>query len=183
MKRLNIDISREVVLDLETLGVTPGCVVLSIGACTVDQRYTFYRAINIQDSLAQCFHKEAATEEWWKEQQIKNPKAAEAVISGPYTVREALGEFAYWYKELIGATAIWGNGSDFDRPILAAAYKLVGMEVPWSYRHARCFRTLKALYSDVETPTFAGIKHHALDDALNEAAHLQKIIQEVNNGY
>jgi inhibitor of KinA sporulation pathway (predicted exonuclease) len=43
-----------------------------------------------------------------------------------------------------------------------------------------CFRAVKNLFKDVIAPPKTGTHHNALDDAINQTKHLQKIIQVHN---
>ena len=68
---------------------------------------------------------------------------------------------------------VWSNGADFDVPMLAHAYTQVGIEIPWKFWNARCFRTWKSLpgSKNVKLPPMAGVKHNALTDAVTQAQH------------
>lgn len=166
---------KDAVLDLETVGVNPGCVVLSIGATTLagDE---FYVAIQPASCIAAGLVINNDTLEWWNS--LDNNLAFDAAWLGTTSLKDALYSFSNYYKDL-GVTAIWGNGAGFDMPILAAAYRAVGIPVPWAHTEERCYRTLRALYPHIAATDFAGIKHHALHDAKYEAAHLRKILEAI----
>jgi exodeoxyribonuclease VIII len=67
---------------------------------------------------------------------------------------------------------VWGNGADFDLPILSAAYVAAGFGgPPWKPYNGRCYRTLKNLRPDVPRPERRGTAHNALDDAVFQAEH------------
>ena len=53
--------------------------------------------------------------------------------------------------------------------------------MPFRFTHDRCFRTMKALFPDVPylLPTVA---HDALQDAIAQAFHLQKLFNRINFG-
>ena len=77
---------------------------------------------------------------------------------------------------------IWGNGADFDNPILEAAYDLLKMPAPWKYNEGRCYRTLKSLFPTVVAiPQAANAKHNALLDAKNQAEHASRILKFIAN--
>ena len=55
---------------------------------------------------------------------------------------------ADWLRSLSDVESdlrIWGNGAGFDNTLLRQAYEVNSREVPWAFRHDRCFRTLRGL--------------------------------------
>lgn len=168
--------SKDVMVDLETLGTSAGCVVLSIGACTLDSSDFFLCHIDIQDSINHGLFSDPSTVAWWNKQ---DPLIKERAFSGDIKVVEALGRFTDWFARLgpTRSTFIWGNGADFDLPILAAAYKACNMKAPWEPYNGRCYRTLKNLYKDVKPPTTNPNKHDALADAKFQAQHAYAILK------
>lgn len=173
----------EVVLDLETLGKVAGAALLSIGACTIDGAEKFYVAINVESCCEAGLTADIDTVDWWNRQ---SKAARAAAFSGDTPLEIALELFSRWYNDVQAkATAngntlgIWGNGAGFDQPILEAAYRACAMEVPWSYKELRCYRTLKALLPEVPLGTNIGTAHHALDDALFEAEHLRRLLAHI----
>ena len=160
-------------IDLETTGVAAGCCILSIGACTLDLNNEFYQKI----SLASCYDRGLkdlpSTLDWWDYQDLD--VKAEA-FSGTLHLQDVLINFAMWLEKLgERQVKVWGNGADFDLPILGAAYEACGIEKPWKPYNGRCFRTVKNIYYDVIPNAFRGMKHNALGDAKNQAIHLVKI--------
>ena len=171
MSKLNV------MLDLETCGTKPGCVVLSIGACTFDLQYKFYQTISHQDSLKAGFLEEIDTMRWWANQ---DPAARQEAFSGILPPQSALLNFFNWMDQLPVPRkdiAIWGNGADFDIPILAAQYDKLGLGKPWSPFSGRCYRTLKTLLPHVSAPVKNKQKHNALEDAIFQAQHATTLLQ------
>ena len=169
--------SVDVMLDLETTGISAGCGILSIGACTFDLTKTFYTSVNLQSCLDAGLINHASTMQWWDKQ---SPEAKEAAFSGERSITEACGMFSDWFRSLDApqkAKFIWGNGADFDLPILGAAYKAIGMSNPWEAYNGRCYRTLKNLYQAIKMDKFTGVKHNALQDAKNQAVHATAILK------
>lgn len=163
-----------VMLDLETTGVSAGCGILSIGACALDLHDNFYVKVNLASCYERGLKDLPSTIAWWEKQ---DPVAKEEAFSGDTPILEALIRFSTWFHK---ASKIWGNGADFDLPILGAAYEACGMEKPWKPYNGRCFRTIKNLYPDVIPNTFRGVKHNAYEDAKNQAIHLVKIAHTKN---
>ena len=162
-----------VMLDLETTGVSAGCCILSIGACALDLHDNFYVKVNLASCYERGLKDLPSTIAWWEKQ---DPVAKEEAFSGVDMLEIALINFSSWFNKVSrGKAKIWGNGADFDLPILGAAYEACGMEKPWKPYNGRCFRTIKNLYPDVIPNAFRGIKHNAYEDAKNQAIHLVKI--------
>jgi hypothetical protein len=161
-------------LDLETLGTKPGCVILSIAAVPFNMPYDvdpFYRKISPESAADVGLITDPATMEWWKKQ---GDAARDEAFSGTEDVKLVLTDFAQYISDMPSAPKIWGNGSDFDNPILAAAYHICEMRVPWSFRDNRCFRTLKSEF-DFLPYTPPQIAHNALQDAMAQATQMNKI--------
>ena len=163
-----------VMLDLETTGVAAGCCILSIGACTLDLNNEFYQKISIDSCWNSGLKDDPSTLNWWDSQ---DPAARIEAFSGTLHIQDVLNNFSLWLKGLQEKNVkVWGNGADFDLPILQAAYEACKLEKPWKPYNGRCYRTIKNLYSDVPTNSFRGVKHNALEDAKNQAIHLMKIV-------
>lgn len=167
--------ARNVMLDLETLGVRPGCSVLAIGAVDFSAagvgRRRFYRVVSRASCAAWELREEKAALDWWSRQ----GKGAREVLRlaglrrAP-PLERALAEFARYFRGVGPDVLVWGNGADFDKPILEAAYAAAGMEPPWRPYAGRCYRTLKNMRPDLQ-PARKGVAHNALDDARTQASH------------
>lgn len=178
-------------IDIETMSTAPNAAIASIGAC----RFAIGGdgigdwigdTFHVHVSLASCQRHglaiDAGTVLWWLGQ---DDNARSALIGGQQdaaplvTALEALANF-------IEATddggpekpTIWANGASFDLPILASAYRAVGMPLPWKYWNERDLRTLKALRQKCRI-AHAGIAHHALDDAVHQARLIQAIQKQL----
>jgi exodeoxyribonuclease VIII len=165
----------EIMVDLETLGVEPGCVILSIGAVFFNSEKTgevFYKIIDIEDSVKNGFFINPKTVKWW----FGQSQEALAPLLVPGTpVKQVLIDFKNWVETTTSDKPIvWGNGSDFDNAILSNAYSLCEIEKPWGYFGNRCYRTIKNEFPGIQIERL-GIHHDAADDALDQANHLIKI--------
>lgn len=162
-----------VMLDLETLGTMPGCVILSIGAVIFDPATpaetwpTFYAKIDADTAEACGLTVCEDTLRWWGEQ---SPEARDEAFSGTESLLDSLIDFAAFYKGNDGSQ-MWSHGGDFDGPVLKAAFHAVGLDYPASYKAGRCTRTLyEAAGVDPKAPEFqVGTLHNALDDAMAQA--------------
>ena len=157
----------DIMIDIECLGLAPGCKILEIGACTFDGKYTFSQLI---ERKAQLLSEDKGTLDWWNKQEGWN-----RVSSGTLPIASVLALFTSWLKKIELETGkkirVWGNAASFDISILEHAYKAYFFyDIPWKYWNVMCFRTLKNLYGkEVPEPKFNGNKHEALADAAHQA--------------
>lgn len=150
-------------VDIETLGTDPGCVVLSLGAVQFDEYSLgeeFYRVIDMESCQEYGLTIDASTLDWWLGQDAE----AQAVFDADgVSLDAALGDFAEFYD---GCEEVWANAPTFDCAHLKEAYEAVEQDLPWGFRDERCFRTLKALPGAITEPEdWNGTAHDALDDA------------------
>jgi DNA polymerase III epsilon subunit-like protein len=164
----------KVVTDLETMGDKPGCAIVAIGAAIAgpEQYSTFYVTVDLQSCIDAGLVVSGSTVEWWLKQE---DAAREEIYRGAsLTIKSALDRFSRWYPS--GAVLV-GNGSDFDNTILAAAYAACGMQPPWEFWDNRCYRTLKNMHKNIKLDR-VGVHHNALDDAVTQAEHLERILND-----
>lgn len=194
-----------VMIDLETWGTTPGSDIRSIGACVFDPvtdtiGETFYIALDNPTGFwggkwhtrwtnAPCYYRKYPltrskdTEQWWSEQS----EEAQAAFNDPVDLQDGLGLFTIWLNSVCTPDTVppsgghtnlrlWSHGATFDSVLLAAAYVVLGLPVPWHYRAPRDTRTLfdAAGITDHSAwlnryPGPMGVSHHALDDAICQA--------------
>lgn len=163
-----------VMVDLETLGTTADSAIISIGAVKFDiesgkmDESSFYTRVSIQSNLDWKRMISASTLKWW----LTDDKVSQEARNGSFAaggeleLGEMLEQFATWLAGPV-KWKIWANGSDFDTPMLAHAFKEAGMKTPWEYFNSRCVRTYKNLPQgrDVKVER-VGTHHNALDDAI-----------------
>lgn len=169
--------TNHVVIDLETVGVQPGCAVLSIGAYRVnlvkrDLTDSFYATIDLTDSMSKGLIMHKPTYDWWMSQ---GQEVKDEAFSGRDKLIPTLTKFSEW----VGTDAhVWGNGATFDLGILAAAYQKTNLPIPWKFYNERCLRTLKAQARDMNLrEARIGNLHMALDDAKTQAVQLMLIVE------
>lgn len=159
-------------LDLETLGTKPGCVILSIGACVFypttgpDEEKTFYAVLDRDDQLDKEMWVDPDTMKWWKKQ---NVKAWEQATARAQPVKGELLRFLKWWHSYRGKF-LWSQGSNFDGPLLEALFASFGLKEPWRFHETRDTRTVYQMChvktGDVKRD---GTYHNALDDAMHQA--------------
>jgi hypothetical protein len=165
-------------VDLETLGVVPGCVILSIGAVFFDESELgerFYKVVNTQNCIEAGLHIDPDTVKWWDKQSIEANKVRTDAMLDNVSLNQVLTEFNTFLSQATGVK-VWGNGADFDNAILAAAYKAAGVKQGWIPYNGRCYRTIKNTAPNVPKIVRTGTYHNALDDAISQALHLREIL-------
>lgn len=168
--------SKQLVLDLETLGNGNRAVITQIGAVVFDLENGILDKFHVRVSPQSCvdydMEIDADTVLWWMTQSDE----ARAEFSKPSIhISEALNKFnEFCKKNLDKDSGVWGNGVSFDNVILGNAYRLTGFPQPWKYWQDRCYRTLKQILKCIPADDY-GVAHNGLDDAIKEANHLIKI--------
>lgn len=170
-----------IMLDLETLGVLPGCAIRSIGAVTFElnangkeaaNERTFYANISARSCLYARLHIEQGTDEWWNRQ---SPEALEGLKTDQKPLAQVATEFNTWCTHassgILSDIRLWCQGANFDAVIWEFASRAVALPTPWKFYNVRDTRTLYALADfDPRSLPRAGTYHNALDDARHQAA-------------
>ena len=167
-------------VDLETLSAETNAAIISIGVVKFSGKGTseeFYRTVDWDTSRQAGGDVSTSTLRWWMGQ---SDEARKAVVKlGSPSLFQTLQELTTWLSKNGGnksSTVMWGNGSDFDNPILANAFKSVNLEVPWNFWNNRCYRTMKEVLGKNIPMVKSGVQHNALADAKQQAEHLVKIL-------
>lgn len=160
-----------VMLDLETFGVRPGCVIRSIGAIEFELNGatgdTFYRNIEPRSCEVVGLTIDPRTRDWW----LQQPAPVQALLKkDQQPLREVVGDFYKWFggRGPRDQTRVWAHGASFDPVLWQAASEACGLEgVPWSYWNVRDTRTLYDFtLFDIRDMQRDGKAHSALDDCL-----------------
>ena len=187
---------RHVMTDLETLGTVPGCVGFSIGAVLMDFETgqlgeEFYTEICVEDSKNAFLIEDADTRKWWDE---KPEDARAALIKAESGTAPKLAPAMMAFNDyLLGlggmrSIRLYGNGADFDNPILRVMWDAAGVLPFYSkagFFGGRCYRSLKSLEEIFgEAMAFEkldrqGTYHNALDDAKSQAVHLMDNVRRI----
>ncbi len=179
---------QDVMIDLETLGTTPGSRILSIGACffnregaSKDER--FYAVLRQSDQIKKNMTTDPGTIAWWNQQTDRAKEVLEDAHSQDesWEVAEALGLFTRFLNESSSSelVRVWGNGAGFDNVLLWELYHRFDLVAPWKFYNDRCYRTLKNVFHWV--PKLASeVSHHALEDAVAQAEHAAAIFRAVD---
>lgn len=159
-----------VMLDLETYGVRPGCIVRSIGAVEfeIDGRTgdQFYRNIEQRSCEMVGLTMDPETRAWWARQ----PGDVQAILKkDPKPLREVANDFYKWFRGIGPGdrVRVWAHGASFDGPIWQAAAEAAGGATPWAHWNLRDTRTLYDVsLLDPRDMQRDGKAHSALDDCL-----------------
>lgn len=174
MQKLNL--ANHFMIDLETLGLKPDSVVLSIGCCRLTESEDemgprFYQELEVNHQIHTYGRKiESEVQRWWDG--IGNCPNQGIALS--YDVIKDLNEFLK--SNTSGAIYLWSKGTDFDIPILYSLYYTLQIPVPWKYDSVRDLRTLKALTQVDLERRIEEQAHYALGDALYQARTLKAIL-------
>lgn len=176
---------RGVMIDIETLGKEPGCVVLTIGAVAFDFDQdtlgdSFYVAISPESASHHGLTIDTSTIMWWLKQSDEARAALSASDAKPLEeAMMALREFIIGVRQTANTRdfEIWANDPDFDLAILKAAFKAVDINPPWAFWESRSVRTNLANGKRISGKDArklyprTGTYHNALDDAKYQALY------------
>lgn len=170
----------DVMIDLETLDVLPTATILTIGAVKFDpfgddisepSMTKFYVKVDVDSCDRLGCTVSPQTLEWWGNQS----KAAQDEAfdpNGRIDIHLALEQL---YKFCWGAKRVWSHGAGFDIIILENLYRKIGKSVPWQFWEVRDTRTIFDIGIDPKRPPV--LKHHALEDAWNQAVGVQNVFR------
>jgi len=136
-------------IDLETLGVEPDSVIMTLGAIKFDPfadtepHSGLYLRGDVEEQTEKFNRSiDDNTLAWWS----KQDQAIQDEAFGEHTdrvgVQEMLKQLNKW---AVGLDYIWCQGPTFDFVILQSLYKEAQKPVPWNYWQIRDSRTLFAM--------------------------------------
>lgn len=166
-----------VMLDLETLGTHPDCVILTLGAIKFDPHSDrepgpgIYLRLDIEEQLSLGRSTLDSTIEWWARQTEEVRSEALGDGGTRVTISEMRRELN---RFLVGVDHIWAQGPAFDIVILEDLYRSQKWSIPWHFWQIRDSRTLFGVHGD---PRKAGRDqaHNALADCFYQAKAVQEI--------
>ncbi len=168
-----------VMVDLETMGSSPGCAIVSIGAVEFDPASgalgkEFYAVTSLKSSLAIGLTVSADTIMWWLNQ---SREARAAIALNPTHICDAMVSFGLYLNP---EAKLWSHGASFDLPVLKAAYDICNFSVPWKFRNERDTRTVFDVTDSKMISQEGGTAHHALADAKNQALSIIQALKRPN---
>ena len=167
--------TERVMVDIETLGREPGCVVVSIGA--VRFGYGIKDELDLDVAPTSCQRAgldiDAETLAWW----LTQGEAARSQLLGGQPLAEALDELASFIPA--ENKEVWAKSPAFDLAILEAAFEAVGQPTPWEFYETRDVRTIVNLECAVDID-HQGIEHDAVDDARFQARQVGETLMHID---
>lgn len=164
--------AKHIMIDFETLSTNPNAAVLSLGAVALTKQgltgEEFYVNIDGDDCKKLGLHESASTVAWWESQ---SQEARDTLQVDKKLLLVAMTMFSTWVRT-VGGTHVWGNGADFDNPILKSCYEALGADTPFKPYNGRCYRTIKNIPGMPKMQRRIGTHHNALHDAKSQAIHL-----------
>ena len=153
-------------IDIETLGITPQAPVFSIGAVlfeieTGEIVNTFRAFIDLNEAMMGR-RPDGDTIKWWMEQ---SPEA-QREMGGHQSMRMALTRLCDFSN--VPIDGVWSNGSCFDIVILEDLFRQYEMDAPWKFHQIKDMRTIKFLAPECPVER-EGTHHSAIDDAIYQA--------------
>jgi len=170
--------AKHLMVDLETLAVSPNAVVLSLGAVHFNPYGNgygdkIYMRIDIDDQDKMNREIDPNTIDWWAKQ---NPKVVEEAFNPEDRIplAEAIDRF---HKFAWGCDAFWSHGSIFDLVILENIYRQLGKPLPWKFWQIRDTRTIFDLGLNPDMPK--DNLHDALQDAIRQSVGVQNVYRKL----
>lgn len=174
----------DVMIDLETLDVLPTATILTIGAVKFDpfgdelseaDMEKFYVKVDVDscDKIGCTVSQD--TLEWW----AKQSQEAQNEAFSPDDRIEITDAVNQLYKFCWGAKRVWSHGAGFDIIILENLFRKIGKAIPWSFWEVRDTRTLFDIGINPNRPPV--LKHHALEDAWNQAVGVQNVYKKLRS--
>ena len=167
-------------IDLETLGVEPDSVILTLGAIKFDPKSEdephsgLYFRINVDEQTALGRTIDPNTLEWWGRQtkEIQEEALGESDRINLDQVTKEINKFC------MSCEALWCQGPLFDYAILQNLYKQLGKPCPWNYWQIKDSRTLFGLCDMDPRKDMQTDAHNALADCYYQAKAVQKVYRQ-----
>lgn len=170
----------DIMIDMETLDVLPSATILTIGAVKFDPfgddinepaMEKFYVKVDLDSCDRLGCTVSQATLDWWGQQE----QAAQDEAFSPDGRIDIVDAMNQLYKFCWGAKRVWSHGAGFDVIICENLFRKIGKAIPWQFWEVRDTRTLFDIGLNPNRPPV--LKHHALEDAWNQAVGVQNIFR------
>ncbi len=165
---------KDLMIDLETLGIDPSCPVISLGAVFFDVNAkqlgpSFYMALDVGEQMKYGRTPDASTLKWWMGQ---SGAAKKVFKEEAKPTAEVLELFVKWVKANGTGVNPWGNGASFDISIMENIFKQYNIKCPWQFYNVMDVRTFKRFCAGNKKLQKSGVNHNALDDAVSQARYV-----------
>jgi len=185
-------------LDIETLGANPGCVVLSVGIASfkIDgdgENWSAFHALNLPEQIKRGFTIEANTLQWWMKQSADAASVSFSDTSNSVSMMSLLMSLSQQIRQL-DPQYLFARGYDFDFGILGHLFDEYGIGRPWKYNQLRCVRTVTSMVQadalaehlaskgigvvdsddgDGDTEVLTFVAHSPVDDCIKQIVEVQ----------
>ena len=167
--------AQHAMIDLETLGTKPDCVILTLGAIkfnpfTNEEPHSgIYQKINIDEQDALGRSQDDSTIEWWGKQtaSVQEEAFTEDGRISLDTMTKEINKF------LVGVDVVWAQGPAFDIVILENLYQQLKLPIPWNFWQIRDSRTLFSMMPTDPRKAIQESLHNALADCYYQAKCVQ----------
>ncbi len=180
----------DLMIDIETLGRTPGCAVIQIAAVPFNintgqtSSNVFKMSINLDGQLksGKGFTYCPNTYKWWQKENAKLFRELSKSNNHYVTVGS---EFQKYFRNLKDSQniRIWGNSNRFDLGIIEGWYqKSIGPKFQpfWNTWLERDVRTLSSLKPSIKANLkFIGTKHNAIDDCKHQIKYCYQTVKSL----
>lgn len=183
-----MNLGKHIMFDCESLSTRPNALLLQIAALPFDPWAPLgqpcFGAVSFDAYLdwtkweveANACHVDLATVNWWL---MQSPEAQARIVAGKprLDAMKAADELVWFLKEnTTPDTVFWSFGAPADLVWLRHFLCIAGYPNPWSYRNARCLRTIAAEYDPMRKLCPDAVTlHDALSDAVAQAEWLRRI--------
>ena len=176
-------------IDIETLGISPNSVVMTIGAIkfnriddikSIEYMDSFYCRVSKESCLKLGLEINKETEEWWEKQSEEAKYEIFKNNKNRYDIKDALIKLTNFIGN---CKIIWANGITFDCIILENCYKKCNFDFPWKYYNLRDARTIYDI-GNVSLKDFSSEKnqkHNALYDCYIQIKALKQAFNNLKN--
>lgn len=168
-------------IDLETLGTSPDCVVLTIGGVKFDPNNVsnphseFYYRFDVDEQSANNRKIDDKTLEWWATQ----PADIRDEALGDENRTSVIEILQHLNKWCVGVESIWCQGPVFDIAILEHLFKQYNHHIPWPFWKIRDSRTLFSIMPKDPRKEINFAAHNALEDCKVQALCVQQTLQQL----
>lgn len=168
-------------IDLETLGTSPDCAVLTIGGVkfnpnALSEPYQpFYYRFDVDDQLEKGRTVLDSTLEWWgqQEESVREEALGDENRTPVLDVLQALNKWC------VGVDTIWCQGPAFDIVILEHMFRQYDHHIPWPFWKIRDSRTLFGIMPKDPRKAINFAAHNALEDCKVQALCVQQTLQKL----
>ena len=175
-------------IDLETLGVNPDSVLMTVGAVkfnpfgSAEPHAPLYLRCDIEEQSEKLGRTiDDNTMEWW----TKQPKKIQDEAFGEHKDRVNMDQLTKALNKFcVGVDQLWCQGPLFDYAILQNLYKNIKKPCPWNFWQIRDSRTVFSMMPSDPRKAIQEEMHNALADCYYQAKCIQSTYKHfgVTNG-